>query len=90
MPPKGMAGDEDSMRWWQDDSGSASMMRIGAMIAIILGCMIVLTGLTLSCVEVAYQLKIQSGTLLVGSGTALILSALGFKALQRQAEAKIQ
>ena len=66
------------------------MMRIGAMIAIALGCIIVGTGLALAIVEVVHQYHVQAGTLLVGSGTALILSALGFKALQRQAEAKIQ
>lgn len=94
MPPKGLAGYGDEhvpLRWDMDDAGDISMMRIGAMIAIIAACAIVAVGLVLACVSISRPAWSQStGPALVASGVGLFLSALGFKALQRQAEAKIQ
>jgi hypothetical protein len=78
------------LKWWQDDDGDTSFMRIGAMVALILGGMIVLTGLTLAVHEVITQPKtVVAGVALVGIGSGMITGTLASKALQRRAEAQI-
>lgn len=77
------------LKWWQDDSGDTSMMRIGAMIGVWCGALALLAGITLAIVEVAMQSKVTAGVSLAGIGAGLIGTVLATKALQRGAEAKI-
>jgi len=78
-----------ALKWYQDDYGDTSFMRIGAMVAICLGGLIILTGLFVAIYEEIKQAKIVDGVALTGIGVGLITAALGFKALQRGAEARI-
>lgn len=77
------------MKWYQDDSGDPSMMRIGAMIGLAVGGLAVLCGVALAIGEVVAQAKVVAGAAVAGIGAGLITTCLGMKALQRQAEAKI-
>jgi hypothetical protein len=79
----------DHLKWYQDDDGDTSMMRIGAMIGIIVGGLSVLTGAVLAIYEVATQAKVTAGATVAGIGAGLVTAVLGMKALQRGAEAKI-
>ena len=78
-----------ALKWYQDDGGDTSMMRIGAMIGIIAGGIAVLVGAVLAIYEVATQAKVTAGATMAGIGAGLIGTVLGMKALQRSAEAKI-
>jgi len=78
-----------ALKWYQDDDGDTSLMRIGALVAIIFGGIIIIAGLFTAIYEEIVNAKIVDGVALTGLGTALITGALGFKALQRASEAKI-
>jgi ABC-type spermidine/putrescine transport system permease subunit II len=78
-----------SLKWYQDDSGDTSMLRIGAMIGVCVGALAVLIGVILAVVEVAMEAHVQAGATVAGIGSGLIGTVLGMKALQRMAEAKI-
>jgi hypothetical protein len=78
-----------ALRWYQDDAGDTSFMRIGAMIGVITGALSILVGATLAVYEVLTQAKVTEGATVAGIGAGLITTVLGMKALQRQAEAKI-
>jgi hypothetical protein len=78
------------LKWWQDDVGDTSMMRIGAMIGVWCGALCVIAGVALAIVEVVIQSKVTAaGVALAGIGAGLIGTVLATKALQRGAEAKI-
>jgi hypothetical protein len=77
------------VKWYQDDAGDPSMMRVGAMIGVVVGGLAVMAGVVLAVVEVATQAKVTAGATLASIGAGLIGTVLGMKALQRGAEAKI-
>ena len=81
--------DRVSLRWYQDDSGDTSMMRIGAMVGVVVGGLAVLVGAVLCIYEVLNQAKVTAGATVAGIGAGLITTVLGMKALQRNAEAKV-
>ena len=78
------------LKWYQDDSSDVSMMRIGAMVGVIVGGVAVLAGVILAVGEVVTQAKVTAGATVAGIGAGLISTVLGMKALQRNAEAKVQ
>ncbi len=77
------------LKWFMDDDGDTSMMRIGAMVGVVVGGLMVLVGGALAIYEVLTQAKVQAGATIAGIGAGLITFVLGCKALQRGAEAKI-
>ena len=78
-----------ALKWYQDDSGDTSMMRIGAMVGVVVGGAAVLAGVVLAILEVGNQWKVTAGATVAGIGAGLITTVLGMKALQRNAEAKV-
>lgn len=78
-----------TLKWYMDDSGDTSMLRIGAMIGVLAGALVTLAGAALAVYEVITQAKVTAGATICGVGAGLIGTVLAMKALQRQAEAKI-
>ena len=78
-----------ALKWYQDDSGDTSMMRIGAMVGVVVGGAAVLAGVALAIGEVVTQARVTAGATVAGIGAGLITTVLGMKALQRNAEAKV-
>lgn len=78
-----------ALKWYQDDDGDTSMMRIAAMIGVLAGGLAVIVGAALACYEVLTSAKVQAGGTVATVGAGLIAAALGCKALQRAAEARM-
>lgn len=77
------------LKWWMDDSGDVSFMRVAGMVALILGGVTILVGLFLAVWEEMTPTKVVAGIALVGIGSGMITGVLTAKALQRRAEAQI-
>ncbi len=79
-----------ALKWYMDDSGDTSMIRIGAMIGVVSGGIAVLAGVVVVVFEAFAKTGTSIGSTLAGVGGGLISLALGCKALQRAAEAKME
>jgi hypothetical protein len=69
-------------KWWQDDKGNMSSMRLIVVPSALIGQMVVISG------TIAMFLGIPEGVSAMGVGAAMIATAQGAKAWQKQAENK--
>lgn len=72
------------VKWYEKASGDISMMRIGAMVAVVMGCFMIVSGVGLAVamlVTKRYDLA-SFATVLVSTGPGMISLSLGAKALQ--------
>ena len=79
----------EKLKWYQDDAGDTSIGRIGFAIGVIVAGLAVILGGGLAVVETLGKYGTANGVAIVGIGAGLMTTAFGFKAWQRQAEAKI-
>lgn len=78
-----------SLKWYQDADKSTSMMRVGAMVAIVVGGFMILAGIALAVAMLVlerYEL-VSFVTVLATTGPGVIALSLGAKAWQAQKEA---
>jgi uncharacterized membrane protein len=66
------------MKWYQDDAGNTSSIRIMATLAVVVGC------LTVMAADVAMFFGIPESVAMAGAGAAMVGAALAAKAWQRK------
>ena len=68
------------MKWYQDEKGNTSSLRIIAMLIVILGCSVVVSGV------VGFFLKLPEAMQIISFGAGLIASAEFAKVFQKAFE----
>ena len=68
------------MKWYQDENGNTSSLRIIAMIIIVVGCGVVISGI------VGFFLKLPESMQIISVGAGLIASAEFAKVFQKSLE----
>jgi len=79
----------EKLKWYQDDAGDTSIGRIGFAVGVFTAGLVVFVGGGLAIVETLGKFGTANGVALAGIGSGMMVAAFGFKAWQRQAEAKI-